>query len=109
VTLIRLAGQLLDDERTCMVPACGALAAAEPFQAELPAKADELRRKAEAYERLAREARDEAEAIRAEIEAAEPRPYLCAGHRDQLPRDLRGPWETTPSDRWGARRRALER
>jgi hypothetical protein len=97
VTLIRLAGQLLDDERTCVVPDCGAHAAAEPFQAELPAKADELRRKAEAYERLAREARDEAEAIRAEIEAAEPRPYLCAGHRDQLPRDLRGPWETTPS------------
>jgi hypothetical protein len=53
VTLIRLAGQLLDDERTCVVPDCGAHAAAEPFQAELPAKADELRRKAEAYERLA--------------------------------------------------------
>jgi hypothetical protein len=36
VTLIRLAGQLLDDERTCVVPDCGALAVAEPFQVERP-------------------------------------------------------------------------
>jgi hypothetical protein len=96
VTLIRLAGQLLDDERTCVVPDCGAHTPVEPFQVELPAKADELRRKAEAFERLAREARDEAEAINAQIEAAEPRPFICGGHRARLPREVVSRWEPVP-------------
>jgi hypothetical protein len=97
VTLIRLAGPLLDDERTCVVPDCGSHAPVEPFQVELPEREAELRRKAEAFERLAREARDEADAIGAEIEAAEPRPYLCGGHLRQMPREVRTRWEPVPS------------
>jgi hypothetical protein len=97
VTLIRLTGQLLDDERSCVVDGCDSLAAAEPYQVELPEREAELRRKAEAYERLATEARDQAEAVRAEIDGAKPRPFLCGGHRQQLPRNFRGPWEAVPS------------
>jgi hypothetical protein len=98
VTLVRIGGQLVDDARTCVVPDCGAHAAAEPHQVELPAKADELRRKAEAYERLAKEARAEAEAIRAEIETAQPRVFICGGHRERLPKVLAAPW--TPAGAW---------
>jgi hypothetical protein len=97
VTLTRRAGQLLDDERTCVVPDCGAHAPVEPYQVELPARADELRRKAEAFERLAKEARAEAEAIRAEIETAQPRPFICGGHRKRLPREVVSRWEPVPS------------
>jgi hypothetical protein len=92
VSLVRAGGQLVDDARTCVVPDCGAHAAAEPYQVELPAKADELRRKAEVYERLAKQARAEAEALGAEIETAQPRAFICGGHRERLPKVLVGPW-----------------
>jgi hypothetical protein len=92
VSLVRVGGQLVDDARTCVVPDCGAHAAAESYQVELPAQADELRRRAEAFERLAKEARAEAEAIGAEIETAQPRAFICGGHRDRLPKVLVGPW-----------------
>jgi hypothetical protein len=93
MTLARRGGQLVDTERSCIVPDCPAHAPVEPYQAELPAKVDELRRKAEAYERLAKEARAEAEAIQAELELAKPYSYLCGAHKALLPPQLRGPWQ----------------
>jgi hypothetical protein len=59
--------------------------------------ADELRRKADAYERLAKEARAEAEAIHAEIESATPMLFICGGHRARLPREVITRWEPVPS------------
>jgi hypothetical protein len=91
VSLVRVGGQLLDDERHCV--ACDSFAVAESYQTTLPGKVDELRRKAEAYERLAKEARAEAEALEAEIETAEPHAYLCGGCRSRLPKQLVGPWQ----------------
>jgi hypothetical protein len=90
VSLVRIGGQLVDDERTCVVPGCDSRAPVEPYQAELPAKADELHRKAETYERLAKEARAEAEALSAEIETAQPHAFLCGGHKALLPPQLGG-------------------
>jgi hypothetical protein len=44
-----------------------------------------------------RPAHSVAEAIRAEIDAAEPRAFICGGHRARLPRDLVVYWETVPA------------
>jgi hypothetical protein len=98
VSLVRIGGQLVDDERTCVVPGCDSHAPVEPYQAELPAKADELHRKAETYERLAKEARAEAEALSAEIETAQPHAFLCGGHKALLPPQLGGRWQ--PAGAW---------
>jgi hypothetical protein len=91
VSLVRVGGQPLDDERSCV--ACDTFAVAEPYQTTLPGKVDELRRKAEAYERLAKEARAEADALEAAIETAEPHAFLCGGCRSRLPKQAVGPWE----------------
>jgi hypothetical protein len=96
VSLIRIGGQLLDDERSCV--ACDTFAVAEPYQTTLPGKVDELRRKAEAYERLAKEAQAEAEALQADLELATPYPFICGGCRSRLPKQLRAPW--SPVGAW---------
>jgi hypothetical protein len=96
MSLVRVGGQLLDDERSCV--ACDTFAVVEEFQTTLPGKADELRRKAAAYERLAQEARAEAEALEAEIETAEPHAFLCGGCRSRLPKQAVGPW--SPVGAW---------
>jgi hypothetical protein len=97
LSIVRLTGQLLDDERTCVVDGRDSLASVEPYQVELPEREAELRRKAEAYERLAKEARDEADAIRAEIESAQSHAYICGGHRSRLPKDVIGRWTPVAS------------
>jgi hypothetical protein len=97
VTLTRLGGQLLDDERACVVPDCGSSAVAEPYQTTLPARLAELRLKVQAYERLTEEARAEADALAAEIEAAEPRAFICGGHRACLPNDVIVHWSPVAS------------
>jgi hypothetical protein len=91
VTLTRLGGQLLDDERTCV--ACETPAVAEDFQTTLPAKVEELRVQARAYARLAAERAAEADALQAEIEAAQPHAYICGAHKALLPPQLRGRWQ----------------
>lgn len=97
MTLARVGGQLVDSERTCIVPDCGSPAAAEPYQVELPRKADELERHADALQRQVDELRSQAEAVRAEVESAQPRSYICGGHRDRPPREVIGRWAPVPS------------
>jgi hypothetical protein len=96
VTLFRLGGQLLDDERSCV--ACDAPAPAEDFQTTLPGKVEELRAKARAYADLAKRKAAEADALQAEIESAQPHAFLCGAHKAQLPPEMRGPW--SPVGAW---------
>jgi hypothetical protein len=93
VSLVKAGGQLVDDERSCI--ACDAPAVAEPYQATLPAKVEELRRQAKAFARLADEKRAEADALQAEIESATPHAFLCGGCKARLPHESRGPWAPT--------------
>jgi hypothetical protein len=97
MSLVRVGGQVLDDERHCV--ACPTPAVAEPYQTTLPGRVDELRRKAEAYERLAKEARAEADALSAEIDTAEPHAFLCGGCKARLPAQMRGPWSPKPGSK----------
>jgi hypothetical protein len=97
MTLVRIGGQLVDDERSCVVPECSSAAAAEPYQTTLPAKLADLRSQAKAYARLAAAKALEADALEADIDAAEAHAYICGGHRSRLPRDVIGNWSPVPS------------
>lgn len=90
MTLRRLGGQLLDDERSCV--ACDAPAVAELYQTTLPGNVDELRRKAHAYAGLAKRYADEADALADEIESAQPHAFLCGPCKARLPAQMRGRW-----------------
>jgi hypothetical protein len=96
VTLVRRAGEVLDDERHCV--ACDTYAVAEQFQTTLPGRVDDLRAQARAFARLAEEKTAEADALEAEIDTAEPHAFLCGGCKAALPRELRGPW--SPVGAW---------
>jgi hypothetical protein len=98
MTLVRLDGQLLDDERSCV--ACDAPAVAESYQTALPGKVEELRTQARAYARLAEEKAAEADALQAEIDGARPHAYLCGGCKSRLPHQMRGPWSPAPGAAW---------
>jgi hypothetical protein len=91
VTLTRLGGQLLDDERACI--ACDAPAVAEDYQTTEPGRVEELRTQARAFARLAAEKAAEADALEAEVESAQPHAYLCGGCKQRLPAQLRGRWQ----------------
>jgi hypothetical protein len=84
MTVRRLGIGWVDDARTCVVPECGMPAPVEPAQRELPARVAELRQKAEAYRRLAREAAVEADALEAQAKAATLPAFLCGAHRRHL-------------------------
>ena len=98
MSLRRLGGQVLDDERSCV--ACDAPAVAEPYQTTLPGKVAELRTQARAYARLAEEKAAEADALQAQIDAAQPHAYLCGGCKSRLPHQMRGPWSPAPGAAW---------
>jgi hypothetical protein len=93
MSLRGVGGQVLDDERHCIV--CAAHAVAEPYQTTLPGKVADLRAQAQAYARLAEEKAAEADALQAEIETAQPHAYICGPHKALLPAHLRGPWSPT--------------
>jgi hypothetical protein len=93
VTLVRVGGQLLDDERSCV--ACDAHAVAESYQTVLPGRVDDLRAQARAFARLAEEKAAEADRLEAEIESAQPHAYLCGSCKALLPAQLCGPWSPT--------------
>lgn len=96
MTLVRLGGQILDDDRSCV--ACTALAPAEDHQTTLPGKVDELQRQADLLQREVDALRAKAEAVRAEIDNAKPHAYLCGPCKSRLPGELRGPW--SPVGAW---------
>jgi hypothetical protein len=98
MSLVRVGGQLVDDERTCVVPDCGSLAAVEPYQVELPGEADALDARADELQRQADRLRAEAETIRAQIETAQPHAFICGGCKSRLPKVLVGPW--SPVGAW---------
>jgi hypothetical protein len=93
MSLVRVGGQLVDDERSCV--ACDAFAVAEPYQTTLPGEADALEARADELQRQADELRSQADAIRAELELPKPYSYLCGGCRSRLPKQLVGPWAPT--------------
>jgi hypothetical protein len=90
VSLVRVGGQLLDDERSCV--ACDTHAVAEEFQTTLPGEADALDARADKLEAEVDRLRAQAEAIRTELELAEPYSFICGGCRSCLPKQLVGPW-----------------
>jgi hypothetical protein len=96
MSLRRLGGQVLDDERSCV--ACDAPAVAEPYQTTLPDKVAELRKAAVTCADLAKRKAAEADALEAEIEAAQPHAFLRGGCKARLPSTMRGPW--SPRGAW---------
>jgi hypothetical protein len=90
VSLVRVGGQLVDDERSCV--ACDTFAVAEPYQTTLPGDADALDARADELQRQVDRLRAEAEAIRTQVETAEPHAFICGGCKARLPKALVGPW-----------------
>jgi hypothetical protein len=81
MTVVRRGGVLLHEDRTCALPACGALQPVGAAEVDLPRQATAMRTRAEALEAEATRLRHQADALDAEVAAFEPRPWLCSGHR----------------------------